>query len=309
LDFPQEYGNPKIKRRRYTILNAFAVFFCCGIRKYDISMVLPFYHAIPCKFPAKSKFLWKFFEFYDTINKEGGCTMYKRIVLKLSGEALAGDKDGAAFDDTVIWGLVRQIKTVIEKGTQVCLVVGGGNFWRGRSASSNMDRTKADQIGMMATVMNAVYLTDAFRQNGIHAVVQTPIPFGTVTELFSKDSALAHLEKGEVVIFAAGLGHPFFSTDTITALRGAELEADGLFFAKNIDGVYDDDPAVNPRAKKIDVIRSEDIVKNNLKVIDLAASALCFEQKIPVIIFGLNEENSIIRAVGGEKIGTIVTVS
>ncbi len=232
--------------------------------------------------------------------------MYKRIVLKLSGEALAGDKDGAAFDDTVIWGLVRQIKTVIEKGTQVCLVVGGGNFWRGRSASSNMDRTKADQIGMMATVMNAVYLTDAFRQNGIHAVVQTPIPFGTVTELFSKDSALAHLEKGEVVIFAAGLGHPFFS---ITALRGAELEADGLFFAKNIDGVYDDDPAVNPRAKKIDVIRSEDIVKNNLKVIDLAASALCFEQKIPVIIFGLNEENSIIRAVGGEKIGTIVTVS
>ena len=128
-------------------------------------------------------------------------------------------------------------------------------------------------------------------------------------QLFSKDSALAHLEKGEVVIFAAGLGHPFFSTDTITALRGAELEADGLFFAKNIDGVYDDDPAVNPRAKKIDVIRSEDIVKNNLKVIDLAASALCFEQKIPVIIFGLNEENSIIRAVGGEKIGTIVTVS
>ena len=124
--------------------------------------------------------------------------MYKRIVLKLSGEALAGDKDGAAFDDTVIWGLVRQIKTVIEKGTQVCLVVGGGNFWRGRSASSNMDRTKADQIGMMATVMNAVYLTDAFRQNGIHAVVQTPIPFGTVTELFSKDSALAHLEKGKL---------------------------------------------------------------------------------------------------------------
>lgn len=235
--------------------------------------------------------------------------MYKRIVLKLSGEALAGDKDGIAFDDTIIWEIIRQIKEVLEKGTQVCLVVGGGNFWRGRSASSGMDRTKADQIGMMATVMNAVYLTDAFRQNGIHAVVQTPIPFGTITDLFSKESALSHLEKGEVVIFAAGLGHPFFSTDTITALRGAELAVDGLFFAKNIDGVYDDDPAINPQAKKIDVIRAEDIVKKNLKVIDLAASALCFERRIPVIIFGLNEENSIIRAVSGEKIGTIVTVS
>ena len=231
----------------------------------------------------------------------------KRILLKLSGEALAGDRK-TGFDEPTVIAVAKQVKEIVDSGVQVGIVIGGGNFWRGRTSES-IDRTKADQIGMMATVMNAVYLTDAFRQNGIHAVVQTPIPFGTVTELFSKDSALAHLEKGEVVIFAAGLGHPFFSTDTITALRGAELEADGLFFAKNIDGVYDDDPAVNPRAKKIDVIRSEDIVKNNLKVIDLAASALCFEQKIPVIIFGLNEENSIIRAVGGEKIGTIVTVS
>ena len=235
--------------------------------------------------------------------------MYKRIVLKLSGEALAGDKDGITFDDTVIWSLVSQIKEVINKGTQVCLVVGGGNFWRGRSAASGMDRTKADQIGMLATVMNAIYLADAFRQNGVFATVQTPIPFGTMTELFSKDTALARLEKGEVLIFAAGLGHPFFSTDTITALRGAELDVDGLFFAKNIDGVYDDDPAVNPNAKKIDVIKSEEIVKNNLKVIDMAAANLCFERKIPVVIFGLNEEKSIIRAVSGEKIGTIVTVS
>ncbi|KXL53190.1 uridylate kinase [Anaerotignum neopropionicum] len=235
--------------------------------------------------------------------------MYKRIVLKLSGEALAGDKDGITFDDTVIWSLVSQIKEVINKGTQVCLVVGGGNFWRGRSAASGMDRTKADQIGMLATVMNAIYLADAFRQNGVFATVQTPIPFGTMTELFSKDAALARLEKSEVLIFAAGLGHPFFSTDTITALRGAELDVDGLFFAKNIDGVYDDDPAVNPNAKKIDVIKSEEIVKNNLKVIDMAAANLCFERKIPVVIFGLNEEKSIIRAVSGEKIGTIVTVS
>lgn len=235
--------------------------------------------------------------------------MYKRIVLKLSGEALAGDKDGVIFDDTVIWRLVAQIKEVMAKGTQICLVVGGGNFWRGRSAGSEMDRTKADQIGMLATVMNAIYLADAFRQNGVTAVVQTPIIVGTMTEQFSKERAIAHLDAGKVVIFAAGLGHPFFSTDTITALRGAELEADGLFFAKSIDGVYDDDPAVNPNAKKIDMIKSEDIVKNNLKVIDMAAANLCFERKIPVIIFGLNEENSIVRAVDGEKIGTIVTVS
>ena len=232
--------------------------------------------------------------------------MYKRIVLKLSGEALAGDKKGVTFDDTVIWGLIEQIKSVMEKGTQVSLVIGGGNFWRGRSADSNMDRTKADQIGMLATVMNAIYVADAFRQNGIKAFVQTPIMIGTMTEMFSKESAIAHLEKGEVVIFAAGMGHPFFSTDTITALRGAELDVDGLFFAKSIDGVYDDDPATNPNAKKIDVIKAEDIVKNNLKVIDMAAANLCFERKIPVIIFGLNEENSIVRAVGGEKIGTIV---
>lgn len=235
--------------------------------------------------------------------------MYKRIVLKLSGEALAGDKKGVTFDDTVIWGLIDQIKAVMAKGTQVSLVIGGGNFWRGRSADSNMDRTKADQIGMLATVMNAIYVADALRQNGIKAFVQTPIMIGTMTELFSKESAISHLEKGEVVIFAAGMGHPFFSTDTITALRGAELDVDGLFFAKSIDGVYDDDPATNPNAKKIDIIKAEDIVKNNLKVIDMAAANLCFERKIPVIIFGLNEENSIVRAVSGEKIGTIVTVS
>lgn len=235
--------------------------------------------------------------------------MYKRIVLKLSGEALAGEMDGVSFDEKTIWGIVAQIKEIIKKGTQVCLVVGGGNFWRGRSATSEMDRTKADQIGMLATVMNAIYLQDAFRQNGLAAKVQTPIPFGTMTEVFSKELAVQHLEDGKVVIFAAGLGHPFFSTDTITALRGAELDCDGLFFAKSIDGVYDDDPAKNPDAKKIDVIKSEDIVKNNLKVIDMAAANLCFEREIPVIIFGLNEENSIIRAVGGEKIGTMVTVS
>ncbi|MGE4213923.1 MAG: UMP kinase [Anaerotignaceae bacterium] len=234
--------------------------------------------------------------------------MYNRIVLKLSGEALAGDKVGVNFDNDVIKGIVSQIKEIMDKGTQVTLVIGGGNFWRGRSADSQMDRTKADQIGMLATVMNAIYVADFLRQQGIGAVVQTPFKCGTMTEEFSKDSALEHLSNKKVVIFAGGLGHPMFSTDTITALRGAELEVDGLFFAKNVDGVYDCDPAQNSNAKKIDEIKCEDIIKNNLKVIDLTAASLCFEQKIPVVIFGLSDENSIIRAVGGEKIGTIVTV-
>jgi len=234
--------------------------------------------------------------------------MYKRIVLKLSGEALAGEKSNVKFDNEVIKGIVLQIKEVMEMGTQVMLVIGGGNFWRGRSADSQMDRCKADQIGMLATIMNAIYVADFLRQEGIRAVVQTPFKCGTMTEEFSKDSAMDHIEKGEVVIFAGGLGHPMFSTDTITALRGAELEVDGLLFAKNVDGVYDSDPRTNPDAKKIDIIKCEDIIKNNLKVIDLTAASICYEQKIPVIIFGLNEENSIIRAVNGDKIGTVVTV-
>lgn len=234
--------------------------------------------------------------------------MYKRIVLKLSGEALAGDNDNVSFDDLVIQNIIEQVKTVLDKNTQVCIVIGGGNFWRGRSADSKMDRTKADQIGMLATVMNAIYVADAFKQNGVIATVQTPITIGTVTEPFSKEKAETRLENGEVLIFAGGLGHPFFSTDTITALRGAELDVDALFFAKSIDGVYDDDPETNPNAKKYDEMKAEDIITQNLRVIDMAAANLCFERKIPVIIFGLNEENSIVRAVGGEKIGTKVTV-
>ena len=234
--------------------------------------------------------------------------MYKRIVLKLSGEALAGDNPNVKFDNGIIKGIVNQIKEIMEKGTQVSLVIGGGNFWRGRSADHAMDRTKADQIGMLATVMNAIYVSDFLRQEGIGCVVQTPFKCGTMTEEFSKDLAVRHLENKEVVIFAGGLGHPMFSTDTITALRGAELEADALFFAKNVDGVYDDDPAKNPNAKKIDEIKCGDIIKNNLRVIDLTAASLCFDNGIPVVIFGFNEENSIVRAVNGDKIGTIVTV-
>ena len=234
--------------------------------------------------------------------------MYKRIILKLSGEALAGDEDGVMYDNETIFSVVDQIKEILDMGTQVALVIGGGNIWRGRSSNAEMDRTKADQIGMLATVMNAVYVADAFRQRGIKAVVQTPIIIGAVTEQFSKESAVKHLESGEVVIFAAGIGHPYFSTDTVTALRGAELDVDMLLFAKNVDGVYDSDPKINPNAKKIDEIKCEDILRNGLRVIDTSAASLCHEQRIPVLIFGLNEEHSLMKAVKGEKIGTVVTV-
>lgn len=233
--------------------------------------------------------------------------MYNKVVLKLSGEALAGDT-GKNFDNNTIFSIIDQIKKIIEMGTKTTLVVGGGNFWRGRSANPDMDRVKADQIGMLATVMNAIYVADCFRQKGVKAVVMTPIKIGTVTEEFSKDLANKYLEEGKVIIFAAGIGHPFFSTDTVTALRACELEADAILFAKAIDGVYDSDPATNPNAKKFDEIPCKDIVEKNLKVIDIAAANLCYENKIPVVIFGLAEEGGIVKAAKGEKIGTVVTV-
>ena len=195
------------------------------------------------------------------------------------------------YDDETIFSVVDQIKNILDMGTQVALVIGGGNIWRGRSSNEAMDRTKADQIGMLATVMNAVYVADAFRQRGVKATVQTPIIVGTVTEQFSKEKAVEHLEKGEIVIFAAGIGHPYFSTDTVTALRGAELDADILLFAKNVDGVYDSDPKTNPNAKKIDEIKCQDIIRQGLRVVDTTAASLCYEQKIPVLIFGLNEQS------------------
>ena len=233
--------------------------------------------------------------------------MYNKVVLKLSGEALGGDT-GKSFDNNTIFSIIDQIKKIIEMGTKTTLVVGGGNFWRGRSANPDMDRVKADQIGMLATVMNAIYVADCFRQKGVEAVVMTPIKIGTVTEEFSKNLANKYLEEGKVIIFAAGIGHPFFSTDTVTALRACELEADAILFAKAIDGVYDSDPATNPDAKKFDEIPCKDIVEKNLKVIDIAAANLCYENKIPVVIFGLAEEGGIVKAAKGEKIGTVVTV-
>lgn len=235
--------------------------------------------------------------------------MYKRVILKLSGEALAGDGNTQkAFDDTVISKIINQIKEIISKKVQVSLVIGGGNFWRGRSSDSKMDRCKADQIGMLATVMNAIYFADSCRQHGLEATVMTPFPVGNMTELFYKDKALEYLKNNKIIIFAGGLGHPFFSTDTITALRASELEADAILYAKSIDGVYDSDPALNPNAKKYDTIRCKEIIEKNLKVIDIAAANLCYEQSIPVVLFALAEENGIVRATMGENIGTIVTV-
>ena len=229
-----------------------------------------------------------------------------RVLVKLSGEALAGNQTGG-FDHNIIIGVCEQLKELIDKGTQVSVVIGGGNFWRGRSAG-DMDRTKADQIGMLATIMNALYVAEACRIVGLDSVVQTPFYVGNMTELFSKDQALLHMNQGKVVFFAGGTGHPFFSTDTGAALRGCEIEVDSLLFAKNIDGVYNDDPNKNPNAKKYETISCKDVLDKNLQVIDAAAASLCIEQKIPIKVFALGEEKSIIRAASGENIGTLITV-
>lgn len=237
---------------------------------------------------------------------KGGVYIYKRVVLKLSGEALAGEA-GTGFNESVVNKIAKDIKTIVDMEVEVCLVIGGGNFWRGRT-SNNMDRTKADQIGMLATIMNAIYFSESLKNLNIKSVIQTPIIVGTMTEQFSKDRAIEHLKSGRAVIFAGGTGHPFFSTDTITALRGSELEVDALLFAKNIDGVYDSDPKLNPNAKKFDTLKCEDIIKNNLKVIDLTAASLCLDQKIPIVIFDLNEDDGIKKAILKQNVGTIVTV-
>ena len=229
----------------------------------------------------------------------------KRILLKLSGEALAGaEKKG--FDEATVIAVAKQIRTIVEEGTQVGIVIGGGNFWRGRT-SETIDRNKADQIGMLATVMNCIYVSEIFRSVGIKTSVLTPFECGSFTKLFSKDRANKYFEKGMVVFFAGGTGHPYFSTDTATVLRAVEIEADVILSAKSIDGVYDSDPAVNPDAKKFDEISIDDVVNNRLGVIDLAAAVLCMENHMPMMIFGLNEEDSIVNTVNGVTKGTLVT--
>ena len=231
---------------------------------------------------------------------------FNRVLVKLSGEALAG-KAQRGFDHEVITGVVGQLKNLVEQGTEVSVVIGGGNFWRGRT-SGDMDRTKADQIGMLATVMNAIYVSDVCRSLGMETSVQTPFVVGSMTELFSKDKAVADLEAGKIVFFAGGTGHPFFSTDTGAALRGAEIEVDALLFAKNIDGVYDSDPKTNPNAVKFNRLSCQEMLRRDLKAIDTTAAALCIEQKLPVVVFDLGEENSIIRVANGEEMGTTIYI-
>ncbi|MGL4736979.1 MAG: UMP kinase [Cellulosilyticaceae bacterium] len=229
---------------------------------------------------------------------------YNRVLVKLSGEALAGEQ-GKGFDHQIITSVVKQLKKLVAAGTEVSVVIGGGNFWRGRT-SGDMDRTKADQIGMLATVMNAIYVADVCRAEGIGAVVQTPFQVGNMTEMFSKDSALTHMKNNKIVFFAGGTGHPFFSTDTGAALRGCEIEVDALLFAKNIDGVYDSDPKLNPNAKKYDRISCQDVLAQNLKAIDAAAATLCIDQKLPILVFDLGTEDGINRVAQGEAIGTTI---
>lgn len=230
----------------------------------------------------------------------------KRVLLKLSGEALAGDKH-TGFDEATVVGVAKQIKTVTDMGIQVGIVIGGGNFWRGRS-SEKIDRTKADSIGMLATVMNCIYVSEIFRTEGMMTQVLTPFECGSFTKLYSKDRANKYFNKGMVVFFAGGIGHPYFSTDMATVLRAIEIEADIILSAKSIDGVYDSDPAKNPDAKKYDEISIQDVVNKKLGVIDLAASVMCMENRMPMLIFGLNEKDSIINTVNGNFTGTKITV-
>lgn len=229
-----------------------------------------------------------------------------RILLKLSGEALAGTKK-TGFDDAVITMVAEQVKRLVDSGVQVGVVIGGGNFWRGRQ-NETVDRVKADQIGMLATVMNAIYVSEMLRAQGLMTSILTPFECGSFTKLFSKDRANKYFAKNMVVFFAGGTGHPYFSTDTGAVLRAAETDCDMILLAKSIDGVYDSDPARNPDAKRYDRISIDEVIENKLEVIDLAASVLARDHHIPLRVFALQEENSIERAAKGDYNGTEVTV-
>jgi len=229
----------------------------------------------------------------------------KRVFLKLSGEALAGPKK-TGFDEATVRAVAKQVKLSVDAGVQVGIVIGGGNFWRGRTGNE-IDRTKADQIGMLATVMNCIYVSEIFRTEGMMTQILTPFECGTMTKLFSKDRANKYFEKGMVVFFAGGIGHPYFSTDTTITLRAIEMEADCILLAKAIDGVYDSDPKTNPNAKKYDKISIQEVIDKQLAVVDLTASIMCMEQKMPMAVFSLKEENGIANAMQGKINGTIVT--
>ncbi len=229
---------------------------------------------------------------------------YRRILLKLSGEALAGkNKTGVDFD--YVLKICSHIKECVDLGVQVAIVVGGGNYWRGRS-NQQMDRTRADYIGMLATTMNALTVQDALIQNGLDCRVMSAIEMRQIAEPFIRNRAISHLEKGRVVIFASGTGNPFFSTDTCAALRAAEVNADVIFKATNVDGVYTADPKKDPSAKKLHHIRYIDVLKDQLQVMDSAAAALCNENNIPIYVFDMSNPENIVAAVQGDDIGTTI---
>lgn len=230
--------------------------------------------------------------------------MYKRVLLKLSGEALAG-ASGTGIDPETVDRVVNQLVELSKQKVQIGIVVGGGNFWRGRQGVA-MNKVTADHMGMLATIMNSLALQDAIEKKGVHTRVQTALSIPEVAEPFILRKALHHFECGRVVIFACGTGNPYFTTDSGAALRAAEIKADVILMAKNVDGVYDSDPKTNKNAKKFDKLTYMDVINKNIAVMDFTSVTMCMENKIPIVAFGLAEENSIIRAASGDKIGTII---
>lgn len=233
-----------------------------------------------------------------------GKAMYKRVLIKLSGEALAG-KNGNGIDETVLGEITDQIIAVKKLGVEIGIVVGGGNFWRGRQGLE-MDRSAADHMGMLATVINAIAIQDALERKGIPTRVQTALTITRVAEPYILRKAMSHLNKGRVVIFACGTGNPYFTTDTAASLRAAEIGAEVLLLAKNVDGIYDSDPKLNPKAKKLKNVSYKDYIAQGLKAMDTTAITICMENNIPVLAFGLFEKDSLVRAVSGEEIGTLI---
>ena len=229
---------------------------------------------------------------------------YKRVIIKLSGEALAGPK-GNGIDEKTLDVVTDQIIAVQKLGVEIGIIVGGGNFWRGRQGTE-MDRSTADHMGMLATVINALALQDALERKKVQTRVQTALTITRVAEPYILRKALSHLSKGRIVIFACGTGNPYFTTDTTASLRAAEIGAEVLLLAKNVDGIYDSDPKVNPNAKKYDEVSYKEYINKGLKAMDTTAITMCMENNIPVLAFGLFEENSLVRAVTGEKIGTLI---
>ncbi len=229
---------------------------------------------------------------------------YKRVMLKISGEALAGEK-GFGLDGKTVTTIASKIKEIADRGCQVAIVVGGGNFWRGRTGEG-MDRSRADHMGMLATVINSLALLDALEQQGVQARVQTAIEMRQIAEPYIRNKAIRHLEKGRVVIFGCGTGNPYFSTDTTAALRAAEIDAEIILLAKKVDAVYDSDPNINPNAVRFDSLKYIDVLNRGLGVMDSTATSLCMDNDIPILVFGLNDPENIIRAVEGQEIGTIV---